>query len=73
MLTAAGVRHLLQGQITAQQTITDTYELTPLAAAILVVGNAAIVAAWLLAARVVCRAACELAGGHYLPVAKLIR
>jgi hypothetical protein len=59
--------------MTAQQVIIDTYDITPIVATILCAANAALVGAWLLAARLVRRAAGELAGGPYIPAAKLIR
>ncbi len=59
--------------ITGQELIADIYELTSFAATILVVTNAALVAAWLLASRVVRSAAGELTGGQYLPTAKVIQ
>jgi hypothetical protein len=60
--------------VTGQTVIADAVEVTPLSATIIVATNAALVAAWLLAARILRRAAGELGGGGgYLPTATLIR
>jgi hypothetical protein len=60
------------GATTGQRLIADVSDLTPLGVVIMIGTNAALVASWLIAARVVRRAGTELAGEANLPVAKLV-